>query len=96
MRKVLNFLKIEGGKYEKKKKLLNRILASVLTTAMIAGTAPVIALAAGKIEGSYCSVCGTVLKKQVTVPKFTPKIRLSVTKRRSKQRSLSIWEYQAW
>ena len=39
------------------------------------------ALAAGKIEGSHCSVCGTVLKKQVTVPKLTPKIRLSVTKK---------------
>lgn len=35
--------------------------------------------ATGKTEGSHCSVCGTVLKKQNTVAKLTPTISLTAT-----------------
>lgn len=37
------------------------------------------ALAEGKTEGSHCSVCGKVLKKQKTVAKLTPTISLTVS-----------------
>ena len=39
----------------------------------------------GKTAGSHCSVCGTVIKKQATIPKLPATIKLSTTKKTIKE-----------
>lgn len=66
---------------EKKTEAIAKTGHKAVTDAAVAATA----LKTGKTAGSHCSVCGTVIKKQTTIPKLPATIKLSTTKKTIKE-----------
>lgn len=66
---------------EKKTEAIAKTGHKAVTDAAVAATA----LKTGKTAGSHCSVCGTVIKKQTTIPKLSATIKLSTTKKTIKE-----------